>query len=103
MDHRADFTIGKHFQTLPSYVHESAADGLRFILIIDHVINTEKLDYPTHKLALEKNVYITWGNATTGLQPEADCKISPHQCQDLGDVMLGYVIEPLISLCVNKI
>jgi len=91
MDYRADFTIGKNFKDLPTYVSTTSADGLRFIVIIDHVVNTERSNYATHTSAMEKKVYITWGNATTGLQPEANCTISPHNCQDLGDVMLGYL------------
>jgi len=88
MDERADFTFGSEFKDLPDYISEANDEGLRFILIIDHVINTEREGYETHELAMKDDVYIKWFNDT--IQPEKDCEISPKSCQFLDDVMLGY-------------
>ena len=91
MDERADFTFGSEFKDLPDYISEANDEGLRFILIIDHVINTEREGYETHELAMKDDVYIKWFNDT--IQPEKDCEISPKSCQFLDDVMLGYVMQ----------
>jgi len=89
MDYNADFTFGENFTQLPDYVSEADKSGLRFILILDHVINTEKENYDTHTLALEHDVYMKWSNET--LKPNGNCTVSPHDCQSLHDIMLGYV------------
>lgn len=89
MDYNADFTFGENFTQLPDYVSEADKSGLRFILILDHVINTEKENYDTHTLALEHDVYMKWSNET--LKPNGNCTVSPHDCQSLHDIMLGYL------------
>lgn len=95
MDERADFTFGSNFTDLPDYIANST-ESLRFILILDHVINTEKDNYGVHQRAMESDVYIKWENGT---KPDGDCNKSPNNCQDLDDIMLGYVIQPLFPLC----
>lgn len=91
MDNQADFTLNmSNFGDLPGFVNEQQPNGLRFIFILDPAINVEKPDYATHERAMQKGVYITWHNDT--LQPDTDCATSPGNCQDLDDVMLGYVI-----------
>jgi len=87
MDERADFTFGSNFTDLPDYIANSN-ESLRFILILDHVINTEKDNYGVHKRAMESDVYIKWEDGT---KPDGDCNKSPNNCQDLDDIMLGYL------------
>lgn len=90
MDNQADFTLGENFTDLPDFVREAAGQGLRFIPILDPAINTEKgPGYTTHINAMNKKVYITWYNDT--LQPSSDCTAHPGDCQELDNVMQGYV------------
>lgn len=89
MDEQAIFTLGPNFADLPQYVERLQSEGMRFILILDPFVNTEKPSYATHERAMENDVYIKWLNST--YQPSADCASSPADCQNLTDVMLGYV------------
>jgi len=89
MDEQAIFTLGVNFTGLPNYVAEIKEEGTRFILILDPFVNTEKSSYVTHERAMEKDVYIKWFNSS--YQPSPDCTTNPTTCQNLTDVMLGYV------------
>ena len=92
MDNQADFTIGQRFADLPDYVAAVKANGTRFILILDPAINSEKDNYPSYDRGFDSDVYIKWYNDT--LQPPSDCAASPSNCQNVTDVMLGYVGTP---------
>jgi len=89
MDVQADFTLGENFTDLAELVNELHDQGLRFIPILDPAINTEKPGYLTHERAMQSKVYITWYNDT--LQPNKNCTASPGDCQELDNVMQGYV------------
>ena len=89
MDEQAIFTLGANFTQLPDYVSTVKSQGVRFILILDPFVNTEKADYATHDNAMAADVYIKWYNDT--YQPPKDCATNPTTCQNLTDVMLGYV------------
>ena len=98
MDEQAIFILGVNFTGLPNYVAEIKAEGTRFILILDPFVNTEKSSYVTHERAMEKDVYIKWFNSS--YQPSPDCTTNPTTCQNLTDVMLGYVMSLLSYLRV---
>jgi maltase-glucoamylase len=77
-----------NFGDLPQFVAEHVSQGVRFIVILDPAINTEKNNHQAHINAMANQVCITWAN---GKQPDKNCTASPGNCQPLDNVILGYM------------